>query len=129
MTRFLNSPELGPSATGVSAGAATEPLVFAAALAIDLETMKRVAEADTIANETRVCLRRLEGILREAGCTLRDIAKTTCYLSDEAYRSEFIDAYKEVFEPGPYPARCSFVLGLAGDCRVQIEAIAVAHEK
>jgi 2-iminobutanoate/2-iminopropanoate deaminase len=39
---------------------------------------------------------------------------------------EFIEAYRDFFSPGPYPARCSLVLGIAGDCRVQIEVIAVA---
>jgi 2-iminobutanoate/2-iminopropanoate deaminase len=88
--------------------------------------MKRVPEADTIADETRVVLERIQKQLANAGLTLRDIAKTTCYLREESYRMEFVEAYREIFAPGPYPARCTVVLGLAGDCRVQIEAVAAA---
>jgi 2-iminobutanoate/2-iminopropanoate deaminase len=100
------------------------PFVYASSLAIDVEKMQRLPEADTIANETRVVLQRITAQLEKAGLTLRDVVKTTCYLRDESYRMEFIDAYREVFSPGPYPARCTVVLGLAADCRVQIEAVA-----
>jgi 2-iminobutanoate/2-iminopropanoate deaminase len=54
------------------------------------------------------------------------VVKSTCYFSDEAHRFEAIEAYRQAFAPGPYPARCSFTLGLAGDCRVQIEVVAAA---
>ncbi|MGH3242043.1 MAG: RidA family protein [Spirillospora sp.] len=100
------------------------PLVYAVSLAIDVATMKRVPEADTVANETRVVLDRLGARLADSGLTLRDVAKTTCYLRDESYYEEFERAYREAFAPGPYPARSTVVLGLAGDCRVQIEAVA-----
>jgi 2-iminobutanoate/2-iminopropanoate deaminase len=100
------------------------PLTFASSLAIDVETMKRVPEADSIAAEARVVFDRIENQLAREGLTLRDVAKATCYLREESYRAEFLDAYKAAFEPGPYPARNKIVLGLAGDCRVQIEVIA-----
>ncbi len=121
MTRFLRTNE----AAGVSSGVVTDHFVYASALAIDIKTMKRVPEAHTIADETRIVIKRLESILAEAGCTLRDIAKTTCFVRDEAYRFEFVYAYKECFDPGPYPSRATYSIGLAGDCRVQIDAIAI----
>jgi 2-iminobutanoate/2-iminopropanoate deaminase len=121
MTQFLRTNEAG----GVSPCVATDHLVFASALAIDTKTMKRVPEAKTIADETRIVIKRLESLLAEAGCTLRDVAKTTCFVRDEAYRMEFVFAYKECFDPGPYPSRASYSIGLAGDCRVQIDAIAI----
>lgn len=113
------------NAAGVSRGVVTDHLAFASAVAIDVATMKRLAEANTIANETRVCLERIEATLKEAGMTRRNIVKTTCYLRDESYRMEFVHAYREFFGDGPYPCRCSVVLGIAGDCRVQVEATAV----
>jgi 2-iminobutanoate/2-iminopropanoate deaminase len=126
MTDYLNPQALGDfSAAGLSSGVASEVFVYAAGLALDPNTMKRRADADSIGNETRICIRNIETILAEAGLTLRHIVKTTCYLRDESYRGEFIEAYKGVFDPGPYPARCSFVLGLAADLRIQIEAVAV----
>jgi enamine deaminase RidA (YjgF/YER057c/UK114 family) len=110
---------------GLNPGVAANGFVFAGGMALDLHTLKRLPEADTIANETRLCLKEIEDVLAAAGCTLRDIVKITCYLSDDAYRREFWEAYTEVFKPGPYPARCTFVVGIAGDCRVELDAVAV----
>lgn len=128
MTEFLNPPELGDfTSAGLSSGAATEVFVYAAGLALDPNTLRRRADADTVGAETRICLRNIKAILAGTGLTLRHVVKTTCYLSNEAHRGEFIAAYREVFDPGPYPARCTFVLGLAADLRVQIEAVAVRN--
>lgn len=114
-----------PTSRGVSAGAATSRLVFTAGSSIDATTMQRVPEADTIFNETRVVLERIERTLKEAGCTLKDLAKVSCFVSDEAHRMDFVYAYRDLLAPGPYPSRATFSIGLAGDCRVQIDAIAV----
>ncbi|MBS1887873.1 MAG: RidA family protein [Actinobacteria bacterium] len=102
----------------------TGPFVYASSLAIDIETVRRLPEADTVAAETRIVMEKIEAQLAAAGLARKDIVKTTCYLSDESHRMEFVGAYKEHFGDGPYPARCTVVLGLAGDCRVQIEAVA-----
>ena len=102
----------------------TAPLIYASSLAIDVATMKLVPEADTIANETRVVLERIERQLAAQGASLADVVKTTCYLSNEAHRAEFVAAYDEAFAPGPYPVNLTIVLGLAGNCRVQIEVVA-----
>jgi len=125
MTTFLNPWNLPYPKYGLNPGVATNGYVFAGGMALDLYTLKRLPEADTIGAETKLCLKEIEAILQAAGCTMRDVVKTTCYLSDDAYRAEFWQAYTEVFAPGPYPARCTFVVGIAGDCRVEIDAIAV----
>jgi 2-iminobutanoate/2-iminopropanoate deaminase len=125
MITYINPTQLGDySGSGLSSGTATSAFVYAAGLALDQNTMKRRADAGTIADEVRICLENIGIILAEQGLTLRDVVKTTCYMRDEAYRGEFITAYKAQFDPGPYPARCSFVLGLASDLRIQIEAVA-----
>jgi len=125
MIGYINPPQLGDySGSGLSSGTSTDKFVYAAGLALDPQTMKRRVDADTIAAETRICLENIALILAQEGLALRDVVKTTCYMRDESYRFEFIPAYKAMFEPGPYPARCSFVLGLASDLRIQIEAIA-----
>ena len=100
------------------------PFVYVGSLAIDMKTLKRMTEADTIAAETKIVLGMIEKQLAEHDLTLRDVVKTTCYLSDESHRMEFIGAYREAFAPGPYPARTTLVLGIAVDCRVQIEVVA-----
>lgn len=129
MPTYLNPPSLGDfTAAGLSSGAGTDVFVHAAGLALDPATIRRRADAATIADEVRICFENIGAILAEAGLGLRDVVKTTCYLRDESYRGEFIEAYRAVFEPGPFPARCTFVLGLAADLRVQIEATAVRPE-
>lgn len=128
MISYLNPPALGDySGSGLSSGTATDDFVYAAGLALDHATMKRRADAQSIGDEVRICLENIGILLAEEGLTLRDVVKTTCYLRDEAYRGEFIAAYKAAFDPGPYPARCSFVVGLASDLRVQLEAVAAKH--
>ncbi|WP_033294114.1 RidA family protein [Amycolatopsis jejuensis] len=129
MPTYLNPPELGDyRPMGLSSGTGTESLVYAAGLAMDPDTMRRRADAVTIADEVRICLENIGLILRDAGLGRSDIVKTTCYLRDDAYRREFIEAYRAAFGEGPYPARCTFVLGIASDLRVQIEAVAVRPE-
>jgi 2-iminobutanoate/2-iminopropanoate deaminase len=126
MTQFLNpvgQPDFRKF--GLSLGAATEELVFAAGMAADTENGGRLSGTDTVADETRVCLRMVEAVLAEAGCTLADVVKTTCYLQEDAYRGEFMEAYKEFFAPDRLPARCTFIVGIGGECRVEIDAIAV----
>ncbi|MFH5210102.1 RidA family protein [Antrihabitans sp. NCIMB 15449] len=126
MIDYLNPPEIGDFAgVGLSSGTATDVLVYAAGLALDPATMRRRDDATTIADETRICLANIDTILAEAGVSLREVVKTTCYLRDDAYRGEFIEAYRAAFGEGPYPARSTFVLGVASDLRVQIEAVAV----
>ena len=115
------------NAAGVSRGVVTDHFAFASAVAIDVRTMKRLTQADTVGNETRICLEQIETTLKEAGLTRRNVVKTTCYLRDEAHRMEFLAAYKAFFGDGPYPCRCTVVLGIAGDCRVQVEATAVVQ--
>ena len=99
MTNFLNPDP----ASGQSGGVATQPLVFASSNALDSTSMKRVKEADTVGNETRIVLERINATLAEAGCSLRDVVKTTCYISDWAHQGGFRSAYTEAFEPGRYP--------------------------
>ncbi|GHB56772.1 hypothetical protein GCM10010377_54750 [Streptomyces viridiviolaceus] len=117
-----------PSTKGPSAGAVTDRFVFTAASAVDPATMRRVPEAESLHDEVRVCLRRIEKTLAEAGLTLKDLTKVTCWVSEEKYRLEFAYAYRDLLAPGPYPSRALFVIGLPGDCRVQIDAIAARRK-
>lgn len=116
---------LSTNAAGIAAGTVAGNMVFTAATAIDLATRKRVSEADTIKNETRVILDRIERTLAEAGCTLRDLAKVTAFVSEEDYRLEFAAAWRDLLDPGPYPSRAMVRMDLVSDCRVQVDAIAV----
>lgn len=125
MTQYLNPTGMGDySQFGLSLGTATDSLAFAAGIALDTTTMRRRADAVTITDEVRIVFENLDQILGEAGLSRKDIVKTTCYLSDAEHRPEFLDAFKSELGAGPYPHRCTFILGLAADTRVQIDAIA-----
>lgn len=124
MPQYINPKDGLYPKFGMNPGVATRDFVFAGGMALDLDTLKRKSEADTVAAETRIALEEIRDILAEAGCTLNDVVKSTCYLSDDAYRQEFWTAYKEVFGEGPYPARTTLIAGIAGDCRVEIDVIA-----
>ena len=125
MTEFLNPRNAPFPKYGLNPGAAANGMVFAGGMALDFDTLQRRSDATSIAEETRLCLEEIEEIIEAAGCTRRDIVKVTAYLSDDAYRGEFWGAFKEFFDPGPYPARCTFVVGIAGGCRVELDAVAV----
>ncbi|MDV7088372.1 RidA family protein [Rhodococcus opacus] len=129
MTEYLNPDNLAYPRFGMNPGVATKDYVFCGGMALDLETLARKPEADTIANETKIALEEIQGILETVGCTLGDVVKTTCYLADDAYRKEFWTAYTEVFGEGPYPARTTLVVGIAGDCRVEIDAVALRPKR
>ncbi|GHB56778.1 translation initiation inhibitor [Streptomyces viridiviolaceus] len=107
-----------------SAGVDVGDLVYADASALDLPRLERVPEAATIADETRVCLERLRQTLSDAGCTLADLVKVNCYLTDDSYRAEFWQTFDDALAPGPYPVRITQVGGLAGDARVLLDAVA-----
>lgn len=110
---------------GLGGIAVVEDLVFTGGMAIDLRTLERPGEADTIAAETRICFERIRERLALVGCTLRDLAKITCYIEEDAYRDEMRDTVREVLAPGPYPKQITLVAGIGGDCRVEFEILAV----
>jgi 2-iminobutanoate/2-iminopropanoate deaminase len=116
-----------PNTKGPSAGAVTDNFVFMAATAIDPTTMRRVPEAGTVKDELQVIFQRIEQTLQHEGLTLRDLTKVTAWVSEEQYRLDFAHAYRDLLAPGPYPSRALFQIGLPGDCRIQIDAIAARN--
>ncbi|MFT4085420.1 MAG: RidA family protein [Nocardioides sp.] len=99
------------------------PFVYASALAIDVATMKLVPEADTIEHEIEVVLSRVAARLAAAGLGLEDVVKTTCYVREASDVEEVAAGYAKAF-PGQLPVTNTVVLGLAGNCRVQIDTVA-----
>lgn len=47
-------------------------------LTLDFNTVERLLEADSIANETRFALKDVEDVLAAANCTLKVFVKTAC---------------------------------------------------
>ena len=78
---------------------------------------------DTIEEQTRAVLKRIEGILAKAGCGLADVVKTTVWLQDRSEFQRFNATYKEFFPNDP-PARSTVEAKLMIDAKIEIEAIA-----
>lgn len=102
---------------------------FFGSMAINLSTLKRLEEADTIAAETRICLDEVLNRLTVIGGTKRDIARVIAYADDKSYIPEMWAAYDEFFAELPEkPKRTTLVAGIAVDCRLEFE-IMVAHRE
>lgn len=78
----------------------------------------------TTANQVRICLAKLEAVLKEAGCSRADVVKVTGYITDIAQWGEFNAAYAEFF--GEHrPARVVIPCGpLNYGCHVEIDCVA-----
>ncbi len=109
----------------LSPGIETEQFVFAVGMAVDEETGSKMDAAATVEDETRICLEGLEAVLGEAGCSLRDVVKTTVYLSAPEHYEPMNATYREYWDDGEEPVRCSVFVGIGASCRVEIDVVAV----
>jgi 2-iminobutanoate/2-iminopropanoate deaminase len=71
------------------------------------------------------CLRNIEAILKQSGCTLASIVKTTVFLTNMADFNAFNEQYGRYF-PNSAPARsCIQVAALPRESPLEIEVIAM----
>jgi reactive intermediate/imine deaminase len=73
--------------------------------------------------QTRQVFENLDAILAEAGCTLSDVVKCTCWISDARDFGRFNATYATYFPTDP-PARSTTVCDLVLDGKLEVEAIA-----
>jgi len=73
--------------------------------------------------QTRQVFENIKAILAEAGCTLGDVVKCTCWIDDARDFGRFNATYAEFFPTDP-PARSTTVCQLVLDGKLEIEAIA-----
>ena len=77
-----------------------------------------------IQEQTRQTLTNAQAILEEAGTSLKNVVKTTVYLSDMANFAAMNEVYAEFFTQ-PYPARSAVaVKALPKGALVEVECIA-----
>lgn len=76
-----------------------------------------------IEGQTEIILKNIEKILNEASCELKDIIKTTVWISDARDFHRFNSTYASFF-PDDKPARSTTVCDLVVDAKIEIEAIA-----
>lgn len=102
---------------------------FFGSMAINLTTLTRLEEADTIAAETRICLDEVVHRLGIIGGSKADVVRVIAYADDKAYIPEMWAAYDEFFaDMAEKPKRTTLVAGIAVDCRLEFEVM-VAHRE
>lgn len=109
-----------PYSQGVVAG----DFVFVSGqLGIDRATGK---PADGVKRQTELVLDNIRAILEAAGCSLNDVVKTTCYLTNrQSDYAGYNEVYRRYFK-GDYPARVTVeVSNLAPGYVIEIDAVAL----
>lgn len=77
----------------------------------------------TIEEETRLTLNSVKAIVEEAGFSMEDVIKVTCYLADLNDFEKFNKVYAEFFPKDP-PARSTLQAArLPADMKVELDAI------
>lgn len=80
---------------------------------------------ETVDEQTRQSLTNAKAIIESAGATMRDVVKTTVFLSDMNNFGKMNEVYKEFFADN-YPARSAVeVARLPKDALVEIEMIVI----
>lgn len=117
-----NAPAaIGPYSQAIQAG---NTVYVSGQLGIDPST-GNFAEGDTEA-QTRQSLTNISNILKEAGLSMKNVAKVTVLLADINDFAAVNEIYKDFFE-APFPARSAFaVAALPKGGKIEIEAIAVS---
>ncbi len=78
-----------------------------------------------VKGQTHQALKNVGYILEEAGCSFKDVVKSTVYLTDINDFAAMNEVYAEYF-PEPFPARVAYsVVALPKGAMVEIDVIAV----
>ena len=120
------STEKAPKAIGpYSQAVCTGSLVFTSGqIALDPGTGALVKGG--IAEQTRQVCGNIKAVLEAAGCTMEDVVKTTCFLSDMSDFVVFNEVYAGFFTGSPARS-CVAVKSLPKGALVEVEAVAEKH--
>ncbi len=123
MNQILNTPN-APAAIGpYSQGVKCCGMVFVSGQLPFVPATGELLEG-SVGEMTKQSLKNIEAILAEAGCTMKDVVKTTIFLKDLNDFAEVNAAYATFFPENPPARACVQVAKLPRDARVEIEAIA-----
>ena len=110
---------IGPYSQAISAG---HFIFLSGQIPLDPETGQLVG--GDIAAQTARVMQNLRAVLDAAGCTFRDVVRTTIYLVDLGHFATVNEAYGKCFE-APFPARATVqVAALPKGAQVEIDAVA-----
>lgn len=123
MKKIINSPHapraIGPYSQAVESGG----FVFTSTV-LPIDPVTGEIYNGDVHVQTELILQNLENILKEAGCSLKDVVKTTVYMTDLTRFAEMNDAYEAFFKEDP-PARATVqVAAIPKGSVVSIDAIA-----
>lgn len=120
--RVLQHPDKKFTYGLFSAGLVSDGLIFVSGQGpLDMKTGELVE--GTIEEETALTLSHLQRVLNEAGASLADVLRCTCYLADLKHFPGFNSVYGEFF-PEPRPTRTTIGAALMKGMKVEIDAIA-----
>jgi reactive intermediate/imine deaminase len=126
MKRIIATDD-APAAVGAYSQATTNGDILITAGQLPLTTDGDLLDDESVADQTRQCLRNVEAILESEGLSLSDVLKTTVFLDDIDDFDEFNQAYSEFFDAEP-PARSAVGAGaVPKGAAVEIEAIATTE--
>ena len=90
---------------------------------VDSQTMTLVS--DDFAEQARHVLNSIKGIMESAGLTLKNVTKTTVFLTDMSRFQDMNEIYRQYFTEEPPARTCIGVKELPRKSQIEIEAIAV----
>lgn len=116
---------LAPKAIGPYSQAIMQNDVLYVSGQLPIDSSTGEFPSDCIKDQTRMSLKNVEAILKEAGMDFSNVVKTTVLLADIADFAAMNEIYGEFFT-APYPARAAFqVASLPKGAKVEIEVVAV----
>lgn len=125
MKHLLNTEKAAKAIGPYSQGVDTGHLLFLSGQ-LPIDPQKGKITADTVEEQTKQSLNNVKSILESAGGSMRDIVKTTVYLSDIGNFMRMNDVYGTFFDEADYPARSAFqVAALPQGALVEIEVVAL----
>ncbi len=122
MEKYITIPGSAPQTVPIGHGAFYGDLVLTSGQ-VSKDLMTGEAKLGTIEEETEQVLKNIGMVLEAAGSGLDCILKTTVFLTDAKYFEPMNKVYAKFF-PGEKPGRSAIIIGLAGEYKVEIEAIA-----
>jgi 2-iminobutanoate/2-iminopropanoate deaminase len=127
LTREAGVTSAAPQPIGpYSQSARIGRLVHAAGQGADDPATGELAGPD-IESQTRQCLRNVEAVLAASGASLDDVLRVGVFLVHPSDFAGMNEVYRTVFSDPP-PARTTVYVGLPGELRVEIDALAVVPE-
>ncbi len=123
MNKEIISTTGSPSAIGPYSQAVKVGNVVYTSGQIPIDPTTNEISGTTAKEQTHMVLKNLDAVVKASGGTLKDVVKTTVFISDMNNFAQINSVYEEYFSNN-YPARsCVEVARLPKDVLVEIEAV------